>query len=97
MLDFENDENPYEEKRKSISPWKEIADNYCSSADDILSRGSEIMKKGIKAKDALHIACAIKSKCKYFITTDNKLTNKAIDGIRIINPVDFIIETEGLK
>jgi predicted nucleic acid-binding protein len=97
MLDFENSRNPYDEKRKSISPWKRIADFYCASSDDILSTGSEIMKNGIKTKDALHIACAIKSKCEYFITTDNKLTNKTIDEIRIINPVDFVIETESLK
>jgi predicted nucleic acid-binding protein len=97
MLDFENSRNPYDEKRKSISPWKGIADFYCASSHDILSTGSEIMEKKIKAKDALHIACAIKSKCEYFITTDNKLTNKTIDGIRIVNPIDFVIETEGLK
>jgi predicted nucleic acid-binding protein len=96
ILDFENDENPYEEKRKSILPWKGIADVYCASSDDILLAGSEIMKKEIRAKDALHIACAIKCECEYFITTDSKLINKAIDGIRIINPIDFVRETEGL-
>jgi hypothetical protein len=41
ILDFENDGNPYEEKRKSIAPWKEIADSYCASSDDILSATSE--------------------------------------------------------
>jgi hypothetical protein len=56
ILDFENDRNPYEEKRKSISAWREIADWHCASSDDILSAGSEIMKKAIRAKDALHIA-----------------------------------------
>jgi predicted nucleic acid-binding protein len=94
MLDAENDENPYDEKRKSISPWKEIADCYCASSDDILLAGNEIMKKGIQAKDALHIACAIKCKCGYFITTDKKLTNKTIEGIRILNPTDFVTKTE---
>jgi hypothetical protein len=53
MLDFENSRNPYDEKRKSISPWKGIADFYCASSYDILSTGSEIMEKKIKAKDAL--------------------------------------------
>jgi len=54
------------------------------------------MGYGIKAKDALHIACAVHSGCNYFITTDKKLLTKNIDGIRIINPIDFIRETEGL-
>lgn len=94
MLDYENDDNPYEEKRKAISVWREIANDYCPSSDDILSLGLEIMKYGIKSKDALHLACAVKSHCEYFITTDNRLTNKNITGIRIINPIDFVRETE---
>jgi len=55
------------------------------------------MASGIKPKDALHIACAIKSGCEYFITTDNRLTNKTIPNIKIINPIDFVRETEDLK
>jgi predicted nucleic acid-binding protein len=96
MLDYENNDNPYEEKRNAISPWKEIADDYCPSSDDILTLGSEIMAYDIRAKDALHIACAIKSDCDYFITTDNKLTNKTLTNIKIVNPIDFILETEDL-
>ena len=94
MLDYENGDNPYEEKRKAISLWKEIAEDYCPSSDSILSLGCEIMRLGINAKDALHLACAVKSGCEYFITTDNKLTNKTIANIKIVNPIDFIRETE---
>ncbi len=94
MLDFENNENPYDEKRSAIAPWKMIAAIVCRSSDIVLSLGHDIMKLGIKAKDALHIACAITSGCKYFITTDNKLTNKHVEGISIINPIDFIRVTE---
>jgi predicted nucleic acid-binding protein len=96
MLDYENDDNPYEEKKSAIAPWKKIADDYCPSSDDILSTGRKIMEYGIKAKDSLHIACAIKSGCEYFITTDKQLTNKIIGNIKIINPIDFIRETEDL-
>ncbi|MDR0295771.1 MAG: PIN domain-containing protein, partial [Prevotellaceae bacterium] len=60
-------------------------------------RGKEIMKLGIKANDALHIACAIERKCEYFITTDKGLTNKIVDGIEIKNPIDFISEMEESK
>ena len=96
MLDYENSDSPYEEKKNAISPWKNIADVYCPSSDDILALGREIMKCGIKAKDALHIACAVKSGCDYFITTDKRLTNKVITDIRIVNPIDFVRETEDL-
>jgi hypothetical protein len=94
MLDYENDINPYEEKRNAIALWKEIANEYCASSNDILSTGRETMEYGIRAKDALHIACAIKSGCEYFITTDEKLTNKTLTNIKIINPIDFIREVE---
>jgi predicted nucleic acid-binding protein len=94
MLDMENSDSPYEEQKKAIAPWKEIADNYCPSTYEILTAGQEIMKHGIKPKDALHIACAISNGCDYFITTDDRLTNKTIPNISIINPIDFVRETE---
>jgi len=56
--------------------------------------GSKIMEIGIRANDALHIACAIDSQCEYFITTDASLTNKEIAGIKIINPIDFVRNME---
>jgi predicted nucleic acid-binding protein len=96
MLDKENYDNPYEERRNAISPWKKIASLICSSSDEILSTGIDIIKKGIKAKDALHIACAIKSGCDYFITTDKGLYKKDLAEIKIINPIDFVRETEDL-
>ena len=94
MLDYENGKNPYEEKRRMIAPWKEIADDFCPPSETIRSRGKEIMGQGIKNNDALHIACAIERRCGYFITTDNGLTNKSIEGIKVINPIDFVREME---
>jgi len=94
MLDYENDDNPYEERKKAVAEWKKLAGKHCASSDDVLQAGSKIMTYGIKAKDALHIACAIKSDCEYFITTDDGLTKKSVEGIRIINPIDFVRELE---
>ena len=96
MLDYENDKNPYERKRNYIELWKEIADDFCPPSEIIRSRSREIMALNVKQNDALHIACAIEQKCDYFITTDKGLTNKNIEGIIIINPIDFILETEEL-
>ena len=96
MHDYENNATPYEEKKKSIALWKGFASEYCPSSEDILKTGQDFMKYGIKPKDALHIACALKSGCEYFITTDKGLLNKAITSIKIINPIDFVRETEDL-
>ena len=96
MLDFENSVNPYKDSKNAIALWKYIAGNYCRSSDDILSLGQEIMGFGVREKDSLHIACAITSSCDYFITTDNKLLNKPVTRINIINPINFIFEMEGI-
>jgi hypothetical protein len=95
MSDFENDNNPNIENKKSIQIWENISKYKCKSSENILIRGNKIIEKGIRANDALHIACAIESQCKYFITTDANLTNKKIEEIKIINPIDFVREMEG--
>ena len=52
------------------------------------------MQKGLKAKDSIHIACAAEAKCDYFLTTDIGILKKNIDIVKVINPIDFIRETE---
>ena len=94
MLDYENNKNPYAGKRSMIALWKNFSHDYCPQSNAILSRGKNIMQLGVKNNDALHIACAIERNCGYFITTDYKLTNKSLDEIKIINPIDFVRETE---
>ena len=95
MSDFENGNNPNIENKKSIQTWEAIAKFKCRSSEKILSLGNRIMEKGISGNDALHIACAVDSQCKYFITTDDGLMNKKVDAIQIINPIDFIRKMEG--
>jgi predicted nucleic acid-binding protein len=94
MSDLENDNNPNLENKNSIQLWENIAKYKCKSSENILARGKQIEQNKIRPNDALHIACAIESQCEYFITTDEGLTNKKVNGIKIINPIDFI-RTEG--
>ena len=74
----------------AFTKWKNIAVLDIDPAEGILIEGKEIMQKNIKQKDALHIACAIKAECDYFLTTDRKVLNKNIPEIKLINPLDFI-------
>jgi predicted nucleic acid-binding protein len=99
MLDSENDENPSEDKRAAIEPWRSVAKEYCPASEDILSKSREYMKLGMRHKDAVHLACAVKCNCDYIITTDKKFLNKnrQVPEIEIVNPVTFILETEGTK
>jgi predicted nucleic acid-binding protein len=94
MNDIENNDNPYDDRRSSIQKWESIAKYNCETSTEILKIGKSIEQLKIKPKDSLNIACAIVSNCDYFITTDTKLLNKIVEGIKIINPIDFIVEME---
>lgn len=94
ILEYENMQNPYDIRKDAIKQWKDLACEYIHENNDILTFAESLSQKGIKAKDALHIACARDAKCDYFITTDKKLLNTHVQGIHIINPFDFIREME---
>jgi hypothetical protein len=97
MNDVENNDNPYDDRRNSVQQWKQIAKCYCAAHRSILDSGKKLEKLSIKPKDALNIACAVASQCDYFITTDGPLLHKNVDGIRIINPIEFVMEMETLN
>ena len=96
ILDYENGRNPYEEKRRAITPWKGIASECVSEeSEEIVSFAESLNKKGIKTYDALHIACAVSAGCDFYLTTDKKLINTPIAEIKIVNPIIFVNEMEG--
>jgi predicted nucleic acid-binding protein len=96
MNEYENNDNPYDDRRESIQVWEQIATEHCEPSDLILRRGQEIQQQKIRQKDALNLACAIESGCAYFITTDKPLLKKRtlFDSIIIINPIDFVRRME---
>ena len=90
ILHYENNDNPYTEKRNQMGLWEKQATDIVVYSDKISTKAREIMSLGIKVKDALHLSCAIHTHADCFITTDKKLLNKTIDGILISNPIDFL-------
>ncbi|MGJ8656561.1 MAG: PIN domain protein [Akkermansiaceae bacterium] len=91
MMDFENEANPFEERRNSISIWKHLVSTDVSESESVIERAESITKHGIKPKDAGHLACAIEAHCDVFLSTDKGILNKAnlISELAIINPVDY--------
>ena len=58
---------------------------------EILDKKAEnIIKSGIKHKDAYHLASAIFTECDYFLTFDKRLLKFNSDKMIIMNPVDFV-------
>ena len=95
ILEYENSENPYQERKETILIWKNIAVINCDANEDVVKLAEEFGSIGLKAKDALYLACAIYTNCEFFITTDAKVLNKTIERIKVINPIDFIKSMEG--
>jgi hypothetical protein len=94
ILDYENSANPFPERRETIQIWKEFASIDTDENEAIRGMAASLYMKGLKAKDALHVACAVILDCDYFITTDIFLIKKLanFEKIAVINPVDFILK-----
>jgi predicted nucleic acid-binding protein len=90
VLDYENNDNPFEERKKNIISWKGLAVIDCDLCDEIADEANDLMKLGLKQKDASHIACAIYANADYFLTTDKKILNKPISSVQIVNPIEFV-------
>ncbi|GMO25180.1 MAG: hypothetical protein Ta2F_00350 [Termitinemataceae bacterium] len=90
VLDFENNDNPFEERRIEIAQWRELASAIIELNDIIIENARNLMTLGLRQKDASHIACAIYANTDYFITVDKKILNKQIKDIIVINPLDFL-------
>ncbi len=98
ILEYENSVNPYPERKETIENWKKYAGADTSETKDIIELAKALQKKGIKPKDALHVACATALSCVYFITTDLNLIKKlrTFEPLKVVNPVDFINQLENI-
>ena len=65
------------------------------NAENAAQKARQIMETGVKAKDAIHVACAVIAGADYFLTTDTRLLKYKTDEIKLMNPAEFIIELEG--
>ena len=94
VLDYENSQNPFRERREQIIKWRTYSNNDIEESEEVLNTASMIMKHGIKKLDSLHLACAIIANTDYFLTTDDGVIKKAkhIKNIQIVDPIGFIKE-----
>lgn len=98
LLESENDQNPFFDKKISIAAWKDIAIINIEETEELLLKSEEYSNLGIKALDSIHIACAYFTNCQYFLTTDKGILKKShfISDVKILNPIDFLSNLEEL-
>ena len=97
MLRYECSNNPFEMRRNAIFDF--IDKNTCvyvgiERQTVIETKAAEIMKAGVKYKDACHVASAIYAECEYFISTDTRLLKYKSREIKMVTPIEFVTETE---
>ena len=94
ILDYENSKNPFQERQEQIAKWREYSKIDIGEDEEILKIASIVQQNGIKKIDSLHIACAIKARVDYYLTTDDGILKKTslIHKLKITDPIGFIKE-----
>lgn len=93
VLDYENSRNPYAVEQEAMSQYLQLAALRQEVDEAIRKRAEELEKDGLKAIDALHIACTEVVDSDYFITCDKRLISGCSKlMMKVINPVDFVLE-----
>ena len=97
MLRYECGSNPFPMRRDTILDF--IDKNAFGYIGDerkavIEEKAAEIMKTGVKFKDACHVASAIYAECGYFISTDKRLLKYQSKEIKMVTPIEFVVEIE---
>ena len=95
ILEFENNQNKFDDRRNSVYGWKNVAKIFCTENEEVVEYAEDLKRLNIRTKDALHIACSVYTNTDYLITVDKQLFNLKLNDIKIINPLTFMNELEG--
>ena len=95
VLEYENSRNSFFVNQQTMERYLQMATMKQEVNEGIRERGEQLEQQGVKAIDALHVACAEASNNDYFITCDQRLINRCRGlALKVINPTGFILEME---
>lgn len=97
VLFTEIEQTPDEERRTRVLFLAAEAQETIELAMEDLQRAKQLEQFGFKGMDALHIACAERSRCEVFLSTDNRLLQTAAKRkndlmIQVMNPLKWLEE-----
>ncbi len=95
VLEYENSRNPFPLRRRWVKRCLSLASHFQKVDEDMRARAQELEKEGVGAIDALHMACAEAARSEYFLTCDDRVIRRYKGGIRVLNPVNFVLSTTG--
>src|SRR3989304_6640628 len=95
-IDYEISKIPDDERKTGVKVLAAISRDRVTVEESILRRASELENIGLKALDALHLACAEKS-AEVMLTTDDEIVKKVMVNdslikVRVENPVRWLME-----
>ena len=96
---YENDRNPREDRRLATTLWLQRADRSVDATPDVDDRARLLASFGFGALDALHLAFAEKAQARWFVTTDDRLLNRARERrdqirVEVVTPDRLAIDEE---
>jgi hypothetical protein len=98
MHEDENRLCPFVDRKEEIRRLSSVCAARIGPDEEIRALAKELEKKtGLGAKDALHLAAAKHGGAERFVTCDDNILSKKVKipiDIQIMNPVDYIFETE---
>ncbi len=95
VLEYENSRNPFPLRRQWVERQLQLANFYQAVDDQIAERAAELVQRGLGEIDAFHVACAEVAESDYFLTCDDRLIHRYQGELRVINPVNFVLEVTG--
>ena len=99
VVHHEVDAVPNQERRNRLKEMLKRAALFVPLSDAMVERGEELKRMGLKAYDALHVACAEQAHVDVFLTTDDQLCRVAARNarrltVRIENPLPWLQEEQ---
>ncbi|MEM7796940.1 MAG: PIN domain-containing protein [Cyanobacteria bacterium P01_C01_bin.118] len=95
VLDYENSRNSSPRRQQWVQRCLGLAKQYQTINAGITERATEMENQGLKAIDALHVACSEAAQCEYFLTCDDRLIRRYSGLLKVVNPVTFVLDLTG--
>lgn len=97
IIEYELSVIPDDERKEKVNAFINLACEKVKVDRKVKRRARELEKLGFKAYDALHLACAEIGGARIFLTTDDKLLNRAKRNVSklntaVENPVIWLME-----
>jgi len=95
VLEYENSRNPFALRKRWVDRCFSLVGYYQEVDEGIRERAQELGKEGLKAIDAMHVACAEAAGSECFLTCDDRVIRRYQGRIKVFNPVDFVLSRTG--